>query len=74
MNWKIGISVCTLPCIKQTVSGNLLYSTGSSARCSMVVWLDGMGQGVWEEGSSMGGAYVYRADSRLCTEETNTTL
>ena len=37
MSQEIGIDVCALPCIKQLASGNLLYSTGSSARCSAVV-------------------------------------
>ena len=36
MNWEIGIDIHTLPCEKQIASGNLLYSTGSSARCSVV--------------------------------------
>ena len=31
MNWEIRIDIHTLPCIKQKASGNLLYSTGSSA-------------------------------------------
>ena len=36
MNWEIGIPVCALPCVKWIPGGNLLYSTGSSARCSVV--------------------------------------
>ena len=28
-----GIDIYTLPCVKQTVNGNLLYSIGSSAWC-----------------------------------------
>ena len=36
MNWEIGIDVCVLPCVKQIARGNLLYSTGSSASCSVV--------------------------------------
>ena len=36
MNWEIGIDVCALPCVKQLASGNLLYSAGSSTRCSGV--------------------------------------
>ena len=35
MNWEIGIDIYTLPCVKQIASGNLLYSTGSSAWCSV---------------------------------------
>ena len=35
MNWEIGIDMYTLACVKQIASGNMLYSTGSSARCSV---------------------------------------
>ena len=35
MNWKMRMDIYTLPCIKQVASGNLLYNTGSSARCSV---------------------------------------
>jgi len=31
-----GIDVCAPPCAKQIASGNLLYSTGGSAQCSVV--------------------------------------
>ena len=31
MNWEIRSDIDTLPCVKQIASGNLLYSTGSSA-------------------------------------------
>ena len=36
MNWEIEIDVHAPPCVKQPASGNLWYSTGSSARCSVV--------------------------------------
>ena len=36
MNWEISIDIYTLSCVKQIASGNLLYSTGSSAGCSVV--------------------------------------
>ena len=36
MNWEIRIDILTLPCVKQIASGNLLYSTGSSAWCSVM--------------------------------------
>ena len=36
MNWEIGIEVCAVSCVKQIASGNLLYSTGSSAWCSLL--------------------------------------
>ena len=32
----------TLPCIKQMASGSLQFSTGSSARCSVVPWRAGV--------------------------------
>ena len=35
MNWKVGIDICTLMC-KQIAGGNLLYSIGSSAWCSVM--------------------------------------
>ena len=34
VNWKVGSDVFTLLCVKQVSSGKLLYSIGSSARCS----------------------------------------
>ena len=36
MNRDIRFGINTLPHVKQIASGNLLYSTGSSARCSVV--------------------------------------
>ena len=35
-NWEIRFEINTLPCVKQMASGNLLYSTGSSAQCSVM--------------------------------------
>ena len=35
-NWEIRFDVNTLPCVKQMASGKLRYSTGSSARCSVM--------------------------------------
>ena len=35
VNWEIRIDVCALPYVKELASGKLLYSTGSSARCSL---------------------------------------
>ena len=34
---------CVPPCIKQIAGGNLLGSSGSSAGCSVVTWMGGMG-------------------------------
>ena len=39
MNWEITIDICALPCVKQIAGGYLLYSTGSSARCSVMTWM-----------------------------------
>ena len=36
MNWEIRIDIYTLPCVKEIASGNLLYSPGSSAWCSVM--------------------------------------
>ena len=36
MNWEIRIDINTLPCVEQIASGKQLYSTGSSARCSVM--------------------------------------
>ena len=36
MNWEIRFNINTLPCVKQIASGNLLYSSGSSAQCSVM--------------------------------------
>ena len=38
----LGHDICTLPCVKQTASGNLLYRTGGSAQYSRGVrWVGG---------------------------------
>ena len=37
MCWEIGIDIYTLLCIKQVTNDNLLYSTGNSIQCSVVV-------------------------------------
>ena len=36
MNCETGIEVCAVSCTKQIASRNLIYSTGNSARCSLV--------------------------------------
>ena len=57
INWEIGIDVCALPCVKQRASGSLLHSTGSSAWCSVVIEMDGMGVG--EDPRGRGCMYTY---------------
>ena len=36
MNRESNTDINTVPCIKKTASGKLLYSTGSSSRCSVM--------------------------------------
>ena len=62
-----------IPCAKQTASGKLVCSTGSSPRCSVMTWRGDMGGML---GRLMReGILVLRADSHSCTiAETNTTL
>ena len=36
INWEIRFDINTLPYVKHIASGNLLYSTGSSAQCSVM--------------------------------------
>ena len=65
MNWEIGIHIYTLPYVKQSSSGNLLYSAGSSGRASVMT----------STGRSEGGdTCIHTADSLLCIAETNATL
>ena len=60
-NWEVRIDVYTQSCVNDT-SGKLLYSTGSSAQCSVMTWGGGMaGMG---DRSKREGVYVYIADSQ----------
>ena len=52
-NWESRIDIYTLPYVKQMASGKLLYDTGSSTSCSLIIWKGGMEVG-WREGM-----YVY---------------
>ena len=72
MNWKVGSDVFTLLCVKQVSSGKLLYSMGSSVRCSAMT-LEGW-DGGWEGGLSGRGQCMHIADSLHCTAETSTIL
>ena len=75
MNWEVRFYINTLPCVKQTTSGNVLDSTGSSASCSVMTQMGENGEW-WEalEGTDMC-IYVYIADDAfLGIAETNTTL
>ena len=47
MNWESSINIHTLPYVKEKAGGNLLYSTGNLAWCSVVAYYGGMrGEGV----------------------------
>ena len=50
MSWEIRFDINILPCVKQTATGNLLYSTGSSflVLCDDLDGWDGVG--VWQGG------------------------
>ena len=73
MNWESStdIYIYTLPCVKQIVSGKLLYNTGSSAQCSMTT--RGMGWGGVKEAQEGGDICIFMADLPCCKVETNTT-
>ena len=36
INWEIRLDIYTLPCVKRIASGKPLWSTGSSAQCSVM--------------------------------------
>ena len=36
INWKIGIGIYTLPCVKYKTNENRLYCTGNSTQCPVV--------------------------------------
>ena len=48
--------IYTLPCVKQRACGKLLYSIGSSTRCSVMTPMSGMGGG--RQGGPGGRGYV----------------
>ena len=43
-NWEMKIDIYTLSCVKLIASGKLLYSTRSSAQCSVMTYGVGWGQ------------------------------
>ena len=62
----------TLPRVRLTACGKLLYNTGSSTQCSVTASRGGMRGGSELRGE---GTYVYlRADARCCMAETSTIL
>ena len=68
INSKNSTDIYTPPCVKETASGKLLYSTGSPAWCP-----DNLGGGVRDgrrlkrEGIDI---YILMADAHYCTAET----
>ena len=58
INWEIGIDANTLLCVEWIASGNLLYSTRSSACWSVLTWMGGMGSGMGRR-SKREGTYVF---------------
>ena len=56
-NWEIRIDIYILLCVEQITSRKLLYSPGSSAQCSEVIYMDWMGVG--QEGGSGEKGYIY---------------
>ena len=38
MDWEIGIDIYTLLCIKQITNKDLLYSTGNSTQCLVIIY------------------------------------
>ena len=58
MDWESSTDTYTLPCVKDIASGKLMYSTGSSAWCSVMTYRGGIGVGGWE-GGSRGRRYMY---------------
>ena len=45
INWEIRLDIYTLLCVKRIASGKLLWSTGSSAQCSVMTQRHEMGEG-----------------------------
>ena len=64
-SWEIGTDMDTLSFVKQVTTGHLLYSTWSSAQCSVITQRAGKEA---QEGGDIG---IPRADSFLCIAETN---
>ena len=58
-----GKPIYTLPCAKQITSRKVLYSTRSSAQCSVMTYREGMEY--WGEGGSRGRKYMYAAAKSL---------
>ena len=60
-NWESSMEILTLPYVKQTASGNLLYEAGSSTPWSVTTW----GWAGWG-GEAEGGREV-QVGGHICT-------
>ena len=54
MNWEVEIDICALPYVKEIAHGRVLSSTKSSAWCSVMTSIDGIGV----EGGPRGRRYI----------------
>ena len=72
-NWEIRIDIYIFPCVKQTTTGNLVYSTGSSVQCSVMTDLGRLGVG-GREVQEGGLTCIHIVDLLHCTTEINTAL
>ena len=66
MQTKSSIDIYIIPCIKLIASGKVLYSTGSSAECSVMTSMGEMGE--WGGSPRGKGPMSLIADSFHCTE------
>ena len=70
--WESGIDIYTLPLVKYTASGNLLYNTGSSAQHSVMTKSDRIKAGGGRKAQEGGDICILIAYPRCCVAETNT--
>ena len=70
----LGGPECAPLCVKQIAGGNLLCSSGSSAGCSVVTWIGGMGGLDGKEVQEGRDIRLSIADSLCPMAETNITL
>ena len=70
---EIRINIYTLSCVNQELSGKWLYSTESSAQCSVMTERGGVG-GRWQGDPGGRDKCILIADTFCCTGETKTAL
>ena len=64
MNRENSTETCTLPYVKQTACGNLLYDAGQT-QCSVTAESTGMRRGMWWDG--VGGWREVQEGRDICT-------